>query len=379
MDKVIIVLGLFAFAKQAPKLISDVIGIDSGNMKLGIGGKLRGSGFLGNMIASGVGGAVGAFTGGLGGAWTSKLNGAGAGVGFLNGAFNGWKGKGMQFNKQRQAVYSDVFEQKGKAGFFGGRAFLDKKKDDSKKSVQKSYQKGQEAYQEKQENKKEFQQAYDKAYKNQETKNNEMYTKLRDEFLEAQAKFEENRINQISEYQRQYTEKQQAFEEEKNKRVKKLSMNYEKARNSSNVVEMANIQKQLNEAKASVYSDITLEGKIKDLQIAKFGMTEDGKRLQMQMQEALAINEEAIMEQARIDYRKANPKYKAAHTYVLEKKAEEEAKKWREEHALENAKNVAMYEEAFKRANQAPGNIGGPGLGNPKPLGTPKEPGDSKK
>lgn len=45
--KVMVVLGLFAFAKQAPKLIGDVIGVDSGNIKLGIGGKLAASGALG--------------------------------------------------------------------------------------------------------------------------------------------------------------------------------------------------------------------------------------------------------------------------------------------------------------------------------------------
>ena len=55
-EKVMLVMGLFAFAKQAPKLISDVLGIDSGNLKLGIGGKLAAGGFLG--AASVLGGAL---------------------------------------------------------------------------------------------------------------------------------------------------------------------------------------------------------------------------------------------------------------------------------------------------------------------------------
>ncbi len=47
IEGVVVILGLFAFAKQAPKLISDVIGIDSGNIKLGIGGKLAAGGAFG--------------------------------------------------------------------------------------------------------------------------------------------------------------------------------------------------------------------------------------------------------------------------------------------------------------------------------------------
>ena len=56
IEKVFLVMGLFAFAKQAPKLISDVIGVDSGKMKLGIGGKLAAGGALG--AAAMIGGAA---------------------------------------------------------------------------------------------------------------------------------------------------------------------------------------------------------------------------------------------------------------------------------------------------------------------------------
>lgn len=54
-EKVVLVMGLFAFAKQAPKLIGDVLGIDSGNMKLGIGGKLAAGGLLGAAAVMGGG------------------------------------------------------------------------------------------------------------------------------------------------------------------------------------------------------------------------------------------------------------------------------------------------------------------------------------
>ena len=43
----IIIIGVFAFAKQAPKIISDVLGIDTGGLKLGIGDKLKAGGFFG--------------------------------------------------------------------------------------------------------------------------------------------------------------------------------------------------------------------------------------------------------------------------------------------------------------------------------------------
>lgn len=60
IESVIIVMGLFAFAKQAPKLISEVMGMDSGNMKLGIGGKLAAGGAFG--IGAMLGGGLTAFT-----------------------------------------------------------------------------------------------------------------------------------------------------------------------------------------------------------------------------------------------------------------------------------------------------------------------------
>lgn len=55
---VIIILGILTFAKQAPKMISDVLGIDSGGLKLGIGEKLKAGGFFKGAAIAGVGGAM---------------------------------------------------------------------------------------------------------------------------------------------------------------------------------------------------------------------------------------------------------------------------------------------------------------------------------
>ncbi len=53
---VIIIMGILTFAKQAPKMISDVLGINSGSIKLGIGEKLKAGGFFagGAMLGAGV-------------------------------------------------------------------------------------------------------------------------------------------------------------------------------------------------------------------------------------------------------------------------------------------------------------------------------------
>lgn len=52
---VFILLGILTFVKQAPKMISDMLGIDTGNMKLGIKDKLKAGGFFagGAMLGAG--------------------------------------------------------------------------------------------------------------------------------------------------------------------------------------------------------------------------------------------------------------------------------------------------------------------------------------
>ena len=130
----IIIIGVFAFAKQAPKIISDVFGIDTGGLKLGIGDKLKAGGFFGAGALAG----FGAVSGALGGAWAAKWNGVGIGAGLAYGAANGWKNKGNQFNAQRKSLYTGVLGGKGTPGIFGGQARLDKWADSTKKGVKDS-------------------------------------------------------------------------------------------------------------------------------------------------------------------------------------------------------------------------------------------------
>ncbi len=134
----IIIMGVFAFAKQAPKIISDVLGIETGGLKLGIGDKLKAGGFFGAGALAGFGAVSGALSGALGGAWAAKWNGVGIGAGLAYGAANGWKNKGNQFNAQRKSLYTGVLGGKGTPGIFGGQARLDKWADSTKKGVKDS-------------------------------------------------------------------------------------------------------------------------------------------------------------------------------------------------------------------------------------------------
>lgn len=165
---VFIILGLFAFAKQAPKLIGDVIGIDAGNLKLGIKDKLSNNYLGGKALVGAAGVATGLATGFLGGALSAKMNGGSFIKGGLAGGVNGSKGRGNQFGKQRQAIYS-MSGGKGKAGFFGGRSFFDTQlnniQENAKKDMKDAYKAGQQKNIDRFENSKDFQD-YMKTYKN---------------------------------------------------------------------------------------------------------------------------------------------------------------------------------------------------------------------
>jgi len=114
--KMIIIMGIVTFGKQAPKLLSEVLGISSGNMKLGIMDKLN-AGTFG--LAGGVAGFA---TGALGGAIAAKRYGGSFMGGLASGAVGGFQGKGNQWKKQANKQYSALTgDHKGKVGIFGGK------------------------------------------------------------------------------------------------------------------------------------------------------------------------------------------------------------------------------------------------------------------
>ena len=136
----IIIMGIFAFAKQAPKMLSDILGIESGNLKLGIGEKLKAGGAFagGAVLGSGATGLLknmveGFRTGrGLLGSTTSAM--AGATSSMFNAYRNGAKdaknfgdvkksaAAGVQVsvaNRERRANYQATHESQilSDAGF----------------------------------------------------------------------------------------------------------------------------------------------------------------------------------------------------------------------------------------------------------------------
>lgn len=145
---VILIMGVFSFAKQAPKMLSEMLGFDSGNLKLGFGEKLKAGGaFVGGaMIGAGVtagvnnlirGGGLalnkfksGNIKGGLG-AVAKTFGSAAAGItsggynAFRNGkdatSFSSMKnvaGKGADIALQNREKRTAFYEANG--GFLGG-------------------------------------------------------------------------------------------------------------------------------------------------------------------------------------------------------------------------------------------------------------------
>lgn len=352
---IIIVLGLFAFAKQAPKLISNVIGIDSGNLKLGIGGKLDASGPLGKGINYIGKGTFGALTGGLGGAFGAAVNGASGATGFLYGAINGWKGKKGQFNRQRQDVYSNVLDQKGTAGWFGGRGFIDTQKEKNKKQIQDAYLESEKAKINSVETSSEFRQRQNELRADAQNNLNLQRNDLAQRIAEELQKFESDKMTKIKELFDKLNQEQQVFESDKQRKMQKLQLDLERARNEHDVVNQSKLLKELENLSSSTYSNPELQHQIAAEQNKTSNATIDSLRAQMN---ALSIDEEAILKQTRTEFSKSNAKYKASNTYVAQKAAEKAAKEWRETHAEEAAIQQSIYENAFKSASKG-GSVAG--------------------
>lgn len=133
---IMITLGILMFVKQAPGFISEIFGINSGNMKLGIKDK-----FSGMVGAGAVGAVAGAATGYMGGAIASKRNGGSFFRGGLSGAHNGFKGKGNQWKNQATRAYqSATGDYKSKVNAFGTKTVGQKIDDSVKNSDKKNKQ-----------------------------------------------------------------------------------------------------------------------------------------------------------------------------------------------------------------------------------------------
>lgn len=140
--RALVYCGLLTFLKQAPKFLSEATGIKSDGFKLGIADKLGEMALIGGAAKNGVRAAQGAATGALGGLTTGlfnrdKINWKSAA---MQGATQGFKGKGNQFSKQRKSTFQSIGEYEDKdQGLFGGESKVSKYINDHKKDVKKDY------------------------------------------------------------------------------------------------------------------------------------------------------------------------------------------------------------------------------------------------
>lgn len=360
LGKIFLVLGLFAFMKQAPKLISEATGISSEGLKLGIGKKLNEAGPLGkglNFLGTSTRGLL---SGGLGGAYTALANGTSFGVGLKAGALNGWKGKGKQFSKQRQYVYSAYGDEegaKGKAGLFGGRQWLDAHVDSTKKKVKNDYyeQKGLEL--------KEMQQG--KGYQEALKKAKEKYiVEISKKDLDKMKEFQTENQEKLANLLRQQQIEKEKFEKDKSNKLDALNRAQKAAELSGDMARRAQIQRELNHQAAAEYRNDELENSINSLKNARYvSPYGDLSRFNGPNPQFTDDDMNTIKQNADMAYRDQNDKYKATSKAVATHKAEEEAKKWRESHLDEALAQETMYENAFKNANKAGGAGGLGGLG----------------
>lgn len=141
--RVFLIIGILIFIKQAPKLLSDVFGIQGGGFKLGIKEKLGEMAGIGNTVKKSLeraeGAAVGGATGALGGAYSALMNKGNIRKGAKTGFWTGFKGSGNQFGKQMQNIYSQG-GGKGVAGAFGGQKWSDRMSDRFKDQYKDDYQ-----------------------------------------------------------------------------------------------------------------------------------------------------------------------------------------------------------------------------------------------
>ena len=140
--RALVYCGLLTFVKQAPKFFSEATGIKSDGFKLGIADKLGEMALIGGDAKNGVRAAQGAATGALGGLATGlfnrdKINWKSAA---MQGATQGFKGKGNQFSKQRKSTFQSIGEYEDKdQGIFGGESKVSKFINDHKKDVKNDY------------------------------------------------------------------------------------------------------------------------------------------------------------------------------------------------------------------------------------------------
>ncbi len=115
--RVAVIIGILMFVKQAPKLISDALGISINTGSLNIRNKLKdmvgGEHVVRGLNAVGAlpGRGIGAIKGGLGSMWAANVHGNGKvplKTAFAHGMKQGWKNPKKSFNKNFRETYGDI-------------------------------------------------------------------------------------------------------------------------------------------------------------------------------------------------------------------------------------------------------------------------------
>ncbi len=123
LAKVLLIIGFLIFAKKAPEFITDMVGIKSGSLKLGIKDQIREAALIGKPIATTMDKAQGfiggGITGGLGGAWAALRHGGNVGSAVRTGAIAGAAKGGNQFGAQRDAAYHRISGEEGADTIWG--------------------------------------------------------------------------------------------------------------------------------------------------------------------------------------------------------------------------------------------------------------------
>ena len=140
--KALLILRLFAFAKEAPKLISDITGFDSKGFKLGISDRLKESGPIGGAIDKLGKTTAGIVTGAVGAGYFALRNKQNPIAAMKYGAAGSLKnkGKGMQFRTMAEKYYNDILNGKGKPSLLTGKQKgADQRLDAYRKAAESGY------------------------------------------------------------------------------------------------------------------------------------------------------------------------------------------------------------------------------------------------
>ena len=276
--KAFIIVGILIFIKQAPKLIQDLTGISSGSFKLGIGEKLGEMALLGNTARS----LQGGITGALGAGWSAKWNGVGFRQGAKYGFANGWKGKGNQFNNQRQGIYKNAFGGEGTAGWFGKRSYLNQMGADINKETKNSYREANFNRLNAFEQRSDFKEKYEASYSDYRSKLETQRTNIENarnkeiqEYnntitdLKTKIAAKEGSVAALQQKQDEFNRKSLDFEQEKAEMLQNYRADYERAKDRGDSAAQLAASTRISALEGSKFSDAKLENEIRSLQSAQ--------------------------------------------------------------------------------------------------------------